>query len=62
MEVYLKILQVLFSVFCSFFSTINQRFKAQEEDIILLKSEMHIHYELQRVWVEIERLKHAKSK
>lgn len=44
------------------FITIALRFNAQEEEINLLKSEINIHYELQKVWMEIERLQHAKSK
>ena len=44
------------------FITIALRFRAQEEDITLLKSEINTHYELQNIWMEIERLQHAKSK
>ena len=44
------------------FITIALRFKTQEEDISLLKSEINTHYELKKVWMEIERLQHAKSK
>ena len=44
------------------FITIALRFNAQEEDINLLKSEINTHYELQKVWMEIERLQHAKYK
>ncbi|GEM_PF-6361079 len=44
------------------FITIALRFNAQEEEINLLKREINIHYELQKIWMEIERLQHAKSK
>ncbi len=44
------------------FLTITLRFNAREDDMNLLKSEIHIHYELQKIWAELERLKHAKPK
>lgn len=48
--------------FLLIFATTALRFQAQEEDINLLKSEINTHYELQKIWMEIERLQHAKSK
>ena len=44
------------------FVTVISRFQTQEKDITLLKSEINTHYELQKIWIEIERLQHAKSK
>ncbi len=44
------------------FVTIALRFKTQEEEINLLKSEINTYYELQKIWMELERLKYAKSK
>lgn len=44
------------------FITMILRFQTQEKDITLLKSEINTHYELQKIWMEIERLQHAKPK